>query len=88
MGIMGWLAIIGWIIANAPDIIAFIRRIFGRAKLSVKNRERKEKLRVRLSSIIQSKLHTKAEKRLLVRAEVTRVEHEMLQEELVEQRLA
>lgn len=73
---MTWLSIILWILMNLPEIIAFFRRIFGRA-----NPARKESMRIRLSEIIQSNKLTRAEKRLLVRAHLTAVEHEMLQEE-------
>lgn len=79
---MSWIAIIGWILMNLPDIIALIRRILGRV-----TQVRKEALRERLSAIIQAKNLSRAEKRALVRAVVTQMANEDAQEELRERDL-
>lgn len=79
---MTWLSIILWLVANLPDLIALIRRLFG------KDTAHKESLRLELTDIIRSKRYSRRDRRLLARAVVVREEQRLLSVELKEAFLA
>lgn len=48
---MSWLAIIGWLLLNLPEIVALLRKLFGNKTITTAQRE---SLRIELSRVIQS----------------------------------
>lgn len=66
---MSWIAIIGWLLMNLPELIALIRRILDRPTLSP---VAKEQLRASLSAVISDRELSRKEKRAKVREILSR----------------